>query len=171
MSGKGPGRNDSQVEEEKPAGRRSRRRRSRRPGKHPQEIFLGGLMGWSGRAEEEPRPLLSWGMTAEEEKEMRRLIEDLQREDLEEEPWDAELRAVSPVRPHSPVRPVDMPSTCRARMGIQPGRVAKPAPRFRSPVRVHSPVWPVPVPRTKPTVRVPSPVRPVPAPRTKPWYA
>ena len=45
--------------------------------------------------------------------------------------------------------------------------VIVPALRPRSPVRLHSPVRPVPLPRTRPEVRVISPVPPVPVPRIR----
>eukprot|EP00063_Salmo_salar_P067578 XP_014042413.1 PREDICTED: uncharacterized protein LOC106595571 [Salmo salar] len=147
MLGKGPWRKDSQVEEVMPAGGRSRRRRSRRPGRHPQEFFLGGLMGWSGRAEEEPRPLLSWGITAKEEAEMWR------RDSVEEE-----VRTVSPVRLHSPVRSVPAPHICRARGSVQRGRVV-PAQRSWPPVPLLGPMYPAPRTRTVSPVRLHSPVR------------
>ncbi|XP_070290382.1 purine nucleoside phosphorylase-like [Salvelinus sp. IW2-2015] len=65
------------------------------------------------------------------------------------------LRTVSPVRQHSPVRPVPTLRTCRATGGIQPGQVVQA--RFsRPPVRLHGPVHPVPRPRTRPPACLPS---------------
>ena len=58
-------------------------------------------------------------------------------------------------------------SICRVEVGIQPRRVV-PALRWRPPVRLHGPVYPVPAPRTRLPVHLPSPVRPVPVPRTRP---
>ena len=61
-----------------------------------------------------------------------------------------------------PVRSVPAPCTCRAKGGIQPGRVT-PALRSRPPVHLHGPVCPALALRTMPPVRPHSPVRLVPA--------
>ena len=45
-------------------------------------------------------------------------------------PCYAALPSVSPVRMHSPVRYIPAPRICRARVGIQPGRIV-PAQRLR----------------------------------------
>lgn len=82
-------------------------------------------------------------------------------------PCFAVTRTVSPVRIHSPVRPVPATRSCRARVSIQPGWVV-PALRSRPPVRLHGPVYPVPAPCIKPPVCLPSLVSPVPAPRARP---
>ncbi|CDQ89473.1 unnamed protein product [Oncorhynchus mykiss] len=50
------------------------------------------------------------------------------------------LRAVCPVRLHSPVRPVPAPRTCRAKVVFCPGRFVPPL-CSRPPVRLHSPVY------------------------------
>ena len=78
-------------------------------------------------------------------------------------PCYAEMHTVSPVRIHSPVRSIPTPRICRARMGIQPGRMV-PAQRSWSPVCLLSPGYPAPALRTVSPVRFHSPVGPVPAP-------
>ncbi|XP_064866047.1 uncharacterized protein LOC135564610 [Oncorhynchus nerka] len=86
---------------------------------------------------------------------------------------------VSPVRVLSPVRYISAPHICRARLKIQPGRLV-PALLSRSPVRLHSPVYPSPPPHTSPPVpallsrspvRLHGPVYPSPPPHTSPPVA
>jgi hypothetical protein len=57
---------------------------------------------------------------------------------------------------HSPVRPVPAPCICRASITIQPGRVVS-ALHSRPPVRLPSPIPPVPTPRTRLPVRLQGP--------------
>lgn len=103
-------------------------------------------------------------------------------------PWYAVMRTVSPFRIHSPVRSIPAPRICRARGGIQPGRMV-PAQHSWSPVHLLGPGYPAPALRTvsgasaqpspgsgrivpalrsRSQVHLHSPVCLVPAPRTCP---
>ena len=73
-------------------------------------------------------------------------------------PCYAEMRTVSPVRIHSPVRSVPAPRICRARVGIQPGWIV-PAQRSWSPVSgLFGPGYPAPALRAVSPVRQHNPV-------------
>ncbi|CAB1314489.1 unnamed protein product [Coregonus sp. 'balchen'] len=153
------------------------RRRTRE--RQPQEIFLGGHTAWTtglmeaatGRigdlGEEATRfgGLEGWLAEPRGRAEPTSRTQARQRETGQVSSY-AELRTVPRVFRHSPVRPVLAPRTCRAKVGMQPGR-SVPSQRSWPPVPLLGPGYPAPVPRAVVSVRVHSPVRPVLMPHTE----
>ncbi|CAB1332394.1 unnamed protein product [Coregonus sp. 'balchen'] len=176
FAGRGPWAKVKALAREEVRRQQCRRRTGER---QPQEMFWGGHTAWTtgmlgaatgrigGLGEEATRFGGLEGRLAEP----RGIAEPTPRTQARQRetgqvPSYAELRTVPRVVRHSPVRPVLAPRTCRAKVGMQPGR-SVPAQSSWPPVPFLGPGYPAPVPRAVVPVRVHSPVRPVLMPHTE----